>query len=101
MAVAGDEILGTVAMAPMLEEGVFELAKMAVSDRAQGLGIGRALGEAALAWARSKGAMRVYLETNTKLKPAVALYRKLGFEEIVGPPSPYERSNLQMEYSLV
>ncbi|MEM7677636.1 MAG: GNAT family N-acetyltransferase [Myxococcota bacterium] len=100
MAVAGGDILGTVAMVPMLEEDVFELAKMAVSDKAQGLGIGRALGEAALAWAREQGAMRVYLETNKQLKSAITLYRKLGFEEFDGPPSPYERSNMQMECTL-
>jgi hypothetical protein len=31
------------------------------------------------------------------LKPAINLYYKLGFRKTSGPPSPYERSNIQME----
>ncbi len=47
--------------------------------------------------ARAAGAWRVYLESNTMLKPAINLYYKLGFRKTAGPPSPYERSNIQME----
>jgi hypothetical protein len=39
---------------------------------------------------------RVYLESNTILEPAIRLYRKLGFDEFVGEPSPYARCNIQM-----
>ena len=74
---------------------------MAVSPTAQGLGIGFQLGQAAIAQARALGAKRVYLESNTKLKPALSLYHKLGFRKTVaGQPSPYERCNIQMELPL-
>ncbi|UOQ68833.1 bifunctional helix-turn-helix transcriptional regulator/GNAT family N-acetyltransferase [Hymenobacter volaticus] len=95
-----DRIVGTCALL-LLEDGSFELAKMAVSPAAQGLGIGMRLGEAAIAQARRLGVRRLYLESNTKLTPALQLYHKLGFRKTVaGQPSPYERCNIQMELLL-
>jgi DNA-binding MarR family transcriptional regulator/predicted GNAT family N-acyltransferase len=78
----------------------YELAKMAVSPTAQGKSIGWLLGSAILEKAKSLGASKIYLESNTILKPAINLYHKLGFEKIVGHPSPYERCNIQMERQL-
>ena len=94
------EIVGTCALIN-LDGQTYELAKMAVSPLAQGLGIGYRLGEAALRKARALGAERVYLESNTKLGPALNLYYKLGFcKTVAGTPSPYERCNIQMEILL-
>ncbi len=75
----------------------YELAKMAVSPQAQGKGIGYILGRDILEQARQLGARSVYLESNTVLEPAIKLYQKLGFQKVVGYPSPYERCNIQME----
>ena len=80
-----------------MNDGGFELAKMGVSPKAKGKGIGWLLGRACLEKARELGAHRVYLESNTRLKPAISLYHKLGFRKIAGPPSPYERCDIQME----
>jgi DNA-binding MarR family transcriptional regulator len=91
MALYKDEPVGTCALSG------YELAKMAVSPGAQGMGIGYLLGKACIEKARGQGAWRVYLESNTLLKPAINLYHKLGFRKTAGPPSPYERSNIQME----
>ncbi len=96
MALYKGEPVGTCALIPM-DDGGFELAKMAVSPRAQGLGIGWLIGRACIEKARALGAPRVYLESNTALKPAINLYHKLGFRKAAGPPSPYERCNIQME----
>lgn len=96
MALYKDEPVGTCALIRM-DDGGYELAKMAVSPGAQGLGIGYLLGKACIDKARAAGAWRVYLESNTMLKPAIRLYYKLGFRKTAGPPSPYERSNIQME----
>jgi GNAT superfamily N-acetyltransferase len=74
----------------------FELAKMAVSPFAQGKSIGYLLGNAALRKAQSLGARGVYLESNRILTPAINLYLKLGFIELQGRTSPYERSDIQM-----
>lgn len=94
-----NEPVGACAIIPM-EDGGYELAKMAVSPKAQGLGIGFLIGQACIEKARSLGARRVYLESNTTLKPAINLYHKLGFRKVAGPPSPYERCNIQMELLL-
>ncbi|WP_439556791.1 bifunctional helix-turn-helix transcriptional regulator/GNAT family N-acetyltransferase [Dyadobacter sp.] len=75
----------------------FELAKMAVSPKAQGMNIGWLLGNAAIEKAHSLGAKGLYLESNTILKPAISLYQKLGFKKVTGRPTPYERANIQME----
>jgi len=99
MALYKGEAVGACAIIPM-DDGGFELAKMAVSPRAQGLGIGFLIGQACVEKARALGARRVYLESNTTLKPAINLYHKLGFRKVAGPPSPYERCNIQMELVL-
>jgi GNAT superfamily N-acetyltransferase/predicted transcriptional regulator len=90
------EAVGTCGLIKM-DDGNFELAKMAVSPKAKGKGIGFLLGKAAIEKAKAHGAKRLYLESNTILKPAISLYHKLGFKKITGPPSPYERANIQME----
>ncbi|QRR03091.1 bifunctional helix-turn-helix transcriptional regulator/GNAT family N-acetyltransferase [Dyadobacter sandarakinus] len=78
----------------------FELAKMAVSPKAQGQNIGWLLGNAAIEKAKSLDANALYLESNTILKPAINLYHKLGFRKVTGRPTPYERANIQMELRL-
>lgn len=78
----------------------YELAKMAVSPKAQGKNIGWLLGKAIVEKAKSLRAKRLYLESNTILKPAINLYHKLGFEKIAGRSTPYERCNIQMELTL-
>jgi len=78
----------------------YELAKMAVSPIAQGKNIGWLLGQAIIEKARSLGAKKLYLESNTILQPAINLYHKLGFKKVVGHATPYERCNIQMELVL-
>ncbi|MGZ3871979.1 MAG: bifunctional helix-turn-helix transcriptional regulator/GNAT family N-acetyltransferase [Mucilaginibacter sp.] len=78
----------------------FELAKMAVSPRAQGKNIGWLLGRAIVEKAKTLGGSKIYLESNTLLKPAINLYKKLGFQKVAGRLTPYERCNIQMELSL-
>jgi DNA-binding MarR family transcriptional regulator/GNAT superfamily N-acetyltransferase len=99
MALYKGEPVGTCSLIPM-ENGNYELAKMGVSPKTQGLGIGFLLGQACIDKARALGAVRVYLESNTSLKPAISLYHKLGFHKVAGPPSPYERCDIQMELIL-
>jgi len=78
----------------------YELAKMAVSPAAQGRNIGWLLGKAAIDKARSLGAKKIYLESNTMLKPAINLYHKRGFQKVIGHATPYERCNIQMELAV-
>jgi ribosomal protein S18 acetylase RimI-like enzyme len=78
----------------------FELAKMAVTERARGRGIGRALCVALIALARERGAERLELLSQTTLEAAVHLYRSLGFVEAPIGPTPYKRSNIRMVLQL-
>jgi len=98
MALYQGEAVGSVALIPY-DESTLELAKMAVSSSTQGRGFGKAIAESALARARTMGARRVYLESNTVLAPALALYRRLGFTEVLTSTtaSPYARCNIRME----
>jgi DNA-binding MarR family transcriptional regulator/N-acetylglutamate synthase-like GNAT family acetyltransferase len=91
--------VGTCALIKMNSQ-TFELAKMAVGAAAKGKGIGWLLGNAAIELAKEHGAGKLYLESNTILKPAINLYHKLGFKKITGEPSPYERCNIQMEVNI-
>ncbi len=101
VALLNDEAVGVCALMKSNHEGFdFELAKMGVSPRAQGNGIGKLLGEHIIQRAQTMGATRLYLETNSVLGPAIALYKKLGFKEITGVTSPYERSDIQMMLDL-
>lgn len=99
LALDDPDVVGTCALI-RLTDITFELAKMAVDPSARARGIGSALGAAVIEKARSLGAQELYLESNTILQPAINLYRKLGFEEFVGEPSPYERCNIQMMLNL-
>lgn len=99
MAIYQGKPVGTCAIVKMSDDQ-FELAKMGVAPEAKGKGIGYLLGMACAQKARELGAKKLYLESNTLLKPAINLYHKLGFKKITGPPSPYERSNIQMEMIL-
>lgn len=98
MASYENEMAGTVAL-KRVAPGVFELTKMAVDERFQGKKIGLALAVAAIADAKQAGAEKIFLYSNTRLLPAMALYRKLGFHE-VPPDGPYKRTDIKMELTL-
>ncbi len=78
----------------------YELAKLAVSSEAQGKGIGLLLCETVVGKAKELGAKRLFLESNTLLKTAIYIYRKIGFKELSECHPAYERGNIQMELIL-
>lgn len=101
VALYNNEPVGVCALIKMKDPDYdFELAKMAVSPRVQGKNIGWLLGSAIVAKARELGGRKLYLESNTRLKPAIGLYHKLGFTKVAGRPTPYERCDIQMELLL-
>jgi len=91
--------VGTCALMKM-ENGSYELAKMAVADESKGMGLGFLLGKHIISKAKEFGADSLYLESNTLLAPAINLYRKLGFQRVSGNESPYDRCNIQMTLNL-
>ncbi|MBZ4044753.1 GNAT family N-acetyltransferase [Flavobacterium hibisci] len=95
-----DEILGTVSLMKIDGE-TFELSKMAVSDKAQGLGIGNKLLLHAFAITKENNIKKLILYSNRILLPAIHLYKKFGFVEVVLEEGLYERANIKMEKMIV
>jgi len=101
MAIYEGKPIGTCSLVKMEDsEFDYELAKMAVSPVVQGKGIGQLLGATIIEKAKALGGKTLFLESNTKLKPAIRLYQKLGFQKIPQFSSVYERSNIQMVLEL-
>jgi N-acetylglutamate synthase-like GNAT family acetyltransferase len=99
LAVEDEVVVGCCALVHHPDTGRYELAKMAVSPKAQGKGIGTKLGHALINYARSKGVKSLYLEANTKLVASVKLYYSLGFKKVEMDSPVYERCDLYMEWS--
>jgi GNAT superfamily N-acetyltransferase len=95
---AGAHIVGTAALIKA-ENNRYELSKMSVTDAYQGLGIGRKLAEAAIRQFEEMGARELYLESNSRLKPAISLYESLGFvHRPAREDSDYKRADVYMLY---
>ncbi len=85
VAVAADgSIVGSCGIAP-LDGSTWDLRKMYLTPEARGQGLGKRLLARILAFARSKGATRIELETASVLKEAISLYQKAGFKPIERP----------------
>ena len=96
-------VLGVVALLRPCANGSalgFEFAKMGVREGLRGRGIGRLLGEAAVAYARSAGAELIDILSNRRLEAALALYKSLGFVEQPLPPNDYERADIYLVLQL-
>ncbi len=94
---SGSEVLGVCALFNE-GNGTYELARMAVSPKAQGNGYGHKLILTSLSKLTEIGAKKVYLVSNTKLEAAIALYKKHGFKTVSEGQHPvYSRANIVME----
>ena len=96
VAVVDGEVVGTGALV-VEGDGVYELAKMAVTPAWQGHGIGRLVAERLLAIARERGAKKVELVSQSGLAPALKLYTSLGFRHVPVGAVSYQRADVRME----
>ena len=99
MALYQGEVVGTCALLKV-SENRFELGKMAVTEKVQGLKIGQLLVQAAITKAREAGAANLVLYSHHKLAPALHVYRKFGFQEVPCPANGYKRADIKMELAL-
>ena len=90
LAFVGNALAGCLAMRP-LEGGRCEMKRMFVRPSFHGRGLGRRLGEAILARARTAGYTAMRLDTVASMQPALKLYASLGFEDI----APYTENPIQ------
>lgn len=95
-----DQVVGTVALMPTTETGIFELTKMAVTPELRGYKIGQKLLLHCIDFAKNQGFKALMLYSNTKLENAIYLYRKYGFKELeLESNNPYARANIKMQLS--
>ncbi|WP_367892752.1 bifunctional helix-turn-helix transcriptional regulator/GNAT family N-acetyltransferase [Flavivirga aquimarina] len=93
-----EQIVGTVALMPIGNNGLFELTKMAVSPKHRGHKIGQQLMQHCIDFAKEMGLPKLVLYSNTSLENAIYIYRKYGFiEQPLEPDTPYKRSDIKME----
>nr|WP_298420595.1 GNAT family N-acetyltransferase [uncultured Kordia sp.] len=93
----GDQIAGTVALIK-IEDGIFELSKMAVSVSFRGKKIGQQLLQHCLDFSKAQNFQKLLLYSSRKLKNALYIYEKYGFVEIpIEENNPYARGDIKME----
>ncbi|MDQ3288273.1 MAG: GNAT family N-acetyltransferase [Pseudomonadota bacterium] len=78
--------------------GVYELTKMAVAPEARGCGVGRQLMHRALQSFEQMGGTELFLESSSRLGPALKLYESVGFAHRPAPRpgSHYARADVYM-----
>jgi L-amino acid N-acyltransferase YncA len=97
VAVDGPDVLGSATTGPNRPGRGSHVAtgSFMVSDRARGRGVGRALGEDGIAWARRQGfrsmQFNAVVESN---RAAITLWKALGFEVIGTVPEAFEHPTL-------
>ena len=90
-----DEIIGTVAL--INEKECYELSKMAVLPKYQGLKIGLKLMVHCIDFSKKQGWEKIMLYSNRSLVKAISLYKKVGFEEVeLESDVYYERADIKM-----
>lgn len=91
VALDGDEVVGNLAVYPDLNYG-FQLG-MLLDATHRGLGIGRAMMEYALNWAREHAIAAIALFVFPHNERALALYRSMGFVEVERFPADVLRTS--------
>ena len=94
-----DEIVGMV-MLELQGEGVCEALKFGVKEEYREQGIGTALMEAVIGAARDAGQKTIVATSNHKLKSALRIYEKLGFEYVTYSDKWFQLSDIRMEREL-
>jgi len=95
-----EDIIGTVALMKV-EEGVYELTKMAITPKHQGKNLGQKLMVHAIEFAKLQDWKTLILYSNRKLQNAIYIYFKYGFKEVpIEKDNPYSRGDIKMQLDL-
>lgn len=96
----GEEIIGTIGLVETDEKETYELIKMGVLPKAQGRGVAKLLIQGIINEAKNKGAKKIILYSSSKLSPALSLYKKVGFKEVIKECGKYARCDIKMEMAI-
>ena len=99
LARCGREIAGMV-MLELQGDGVCEALKFGVKEQYRGHGVGTVLMEAVIQAARDAGQKTIVITSNHKLKDALRIYEKLGFEYVTYSDKWFQLSDIRMEREL-
>lgn len=96
-AIDNDVVLATCMAMPMKNE-TWEICKLASNKHIKHSGAGSAVFSAAMQYAIKNGAKKLFLLSNSKLKPALHIYEKFGFKEVKLDDYEYKRGDIAFEY---
>jgi RimJ/RimL family protein N-acetyltransferase len=99
VAVAGDRIIGMIHV-EVSRHGFGEFGMLVVRDW-RGRGVGSALVQAAIDWARGQGLHKLGLEVFAHNAAGIAMYRKCGFTEEGRRVKHYRRANGELWDAIV
>ncbi|MCD8181479.1 MAG: GNAT family N-acetyltransferase [Firmicutes bacterium] len=96
-AVENDTALAACMAMPM-SETTWEICKLASNKNVPHKGAGSAVFKTSMDWALEHGAQRLFILSNSKLKPALHIYKKFGFKEVKLDNYEYVRGDIAFEY---
>ena len=97
-AIEGEKVLATCMAKPSEQEGVWEICKLGSNKTLPHKGAGSAVFQAAMKWAIKQNAKKLFILSNKKLKAALHIYEKYGFQEIKLKDYQYSRGNIAFKY---
>ena len=97
-AVEAENVLATCMAKPLEENGTWELCKLGSNKHLPHKGAGSAVFEAAMNWALSHDAKKLFIISNSSLKSALHIYEKYGFHEVKLDDYEYVRGDIAFEY---
>lgn len=96
-ALEDETVLATCMAKPLDDNGMWELCKLGSNKQLPHRGAGSAVFEAAMNWAIHHGAKKLFILSNSKLKPALHIYEKYGFHEVRLVDYEYVRGDIAFE----
>lgn len=96
-AIENDNVMAT-CMTKKIDDDTWEICKLATDEKYKKQGAGNAVFEKCMEYAIAHGAKRLFILSNSSLKPALHIYFKHGFYEIKLSDYEYERGDIAFEY---
>ncbi len=94
-----NKIVGTICLNP-IDNISIEILKFAVLEGYKGLGIGKKLMDYCIEICKQNNVESIILESSSKLKNALKMYEKYGFQYIAIKNTPFVTADIKMELKL-